>query len=136
MSAVPAVKTDPMADFQAKLRERVREDIRDLLPEAAVAALVQKAINDEFFTERTIEDGSGWNSRTRKAPSLFVEEVVRAAKPIMDAVVKQYIADHPDCVEKVIKDFLDENKLAAATAARLTDMLSSCVMSLQETLRR
>jgi hypothetical protein len=133
---VPAVPTDPMAEFQQKLRERVRNDIRELLPEEAIAALVQKAVNDEFFEKRMVRDGSGWNERQVQRPSLFVEAVIEAAKPIIAEEVRKFIAGRPETVEAVIVDFLDANKLAVATAQQLTGMLSSCVMSLQEALRR
>jgi hypothetical protein len=127
-----AKKIDPMADFQAKLQKRVRDDIRDLLPEDAVAALVKNAVEDEFFKPRMVAEDR-WSS-PKERPSWFVEEVVKAAQPIIQDAVKAAIAAHPAAVEKVIKDFLDENKLAAATAIHLTGMLSAAVYTFQENM--
>lgn len=133
MTDVPAHKPDPMAEFQAQLQERVRNDIRDLLPADAVAALVQRAIDDEFFKPRQVQDGS-WGSRTKEVPSFFVEEVVKAAKPIIEAAVAKFVAEHPEAIEKVIKDFLDTDKLAVATATQLTGMLGAALYDLQQRL--
>jgi hypothetical protein len=129
---VPAVKTDPMADFQAKLQQRVREDIRDLLPEDAVAKLVQQAVEKEFFQPRRVDEGYG---RSSEAPSWFVQEVVKAATPIIRAAVDKCIADNPAAVEKAIADFLGPNRLTILTTDHLTGMLSSAIISLQEQMR-
>lgn len=122
---------DPMADFQTKLRERVRSDIRDLLPEDAVSALVTKAVEEEFFKPRQVYTGYRHEDR----PSWFVEEVTKAATPIIKAAVEKTIKDHPDAIERVIREYLDTNKLAVITTSALTDMLGSAIMSLQDTLR-
>lgn len=132
---VPAKPTDPMAEFQAKLKDRVRDDIRDLLPDDAVAGLVKKAVEDVFFTPRIVK-ATGWSGRDEERPSWFVEEVTKAAEPIIRAAVAKCVADSPQAVEKVISEFLDQNKLAAATAAQLTSMLSGMVMTLQNSLQR
>jgi hypothetical protein len=128
-----AVKTDPMTAFQEQLRERVRNDIRDLLPEDAVAGLVKQAVDAEFFKARRIDEGYG---RWSEKPSWFVEEVVKAAKPIIEAAVQKTVADNPAVVEKAIKEYLDENRLTVAVASRLDAVLSSAIYNLQQTLQR
>lgn len=135
MSDTPAIKTDPMAEFQDKLRARVREDIRDLLPEGAVSALVQKAVEDEFFKPRIIVV-QGYGSRDREAPSWFVEEVVKAAEPIIKAAVEKCIADHPAAVQKAIDDFLGPNMLAVVATQHMTSMLSHAIHQIEQTTQR
>lgn len=131
-----AIKTDPMAEFQAKLQQRVRDDIRELLPEDAVAGLVKKAVEDVFFTPRIIKDPDGWSSRDRQGPSWFVEAVTKAAEPIIRDAVAKCVASHPDAIEKVIKEFLDTNKLAVIATTHLNDIVARAVFDLQEALRR
>lgn len=133
MSTAVAIKLDPMADFQAKLQERVRDDIRNLLPEEAVAALVKKAVEDEFFKPQTVLVNS-WE--TKEVPSKFMAAVVDAAKPIIAEAVAKVVSEHPAAVEKAIKDFLDENRLTIATTDRMTRMLSDMIMTLQQNLSR
>lgn len=133
MSDVPAIKTDPMADFRAKLQQRVRDDIRELLPADAVAALVEDAVKKEFFQPRRVRKDYG---RDEERPSWFVEEVVKAAEPILREAVNKYIAEHPATVDKAIAEFLDQNRLAVTATSKLTDMLAGAIYSLQESLRR
>lgn len=133
--SVPAVTTDPMADFQNKLRERIRNDIRELLPEDAIQSLVKRAIDEEFFKDRIVDDRSYYGG-TRKAPSLFVEEVVKAAKPLITEAIDRFIKEHPDCIEKVMRDYVNENALAIATTVQMTSMLSTMVGRLAEALQR
>lgn len=128
-----AVNPDPMKDFQDKLQARVRDDIRELLPQDAVAGLVKKAVEDVFFTPRK-EKEPGWNGREITRPSWFVEAVTEAAKPIIKEAVEQFVAKHPLKVEQVLKDFLDENKLAVATAKYTNELLAAMIGSLQQAM--
>ncbi len=100
---------DPMVQFQADLTKRIREDIKDLLPEGALLELVKKAVEQEFFQPKIKKDQYG---RVEAAePSWFVKEVVKRAEPLMIRLVTDTFAEHDELIEKVIKNFLDENKL-------------------------
>lgn len=129
-----ARKVDPMEDFKVKLQERVRNDIRDLLPEDAVAALVQKAIEEEFFKPRKIEcDSFG---RSKEAPSWFVSEVVKAAEPMMRQAVSDAIAAHPDMIDKVVRAWADTNKLTIMATERMTGMLGTLISDMSMKLQQ
>lgn len=132
MTAV-AIPVDPMADFQNKLKERVRNDIRDLLPDDAVAALVKKAVEEEFFKPRKIDEGYG---RTKEEPSWFVTEIRKAAEPIIREAVGKVIAESPETVHKVIAEYLDTNKLSVVTAGMLTSLLADAIFNLNSTLQQ
>lgn len=136
MSEVPASKVDPVEAFQDRIKERVRNDIRDMLPDEAVAELVRRAVEEEFFRPRKVEVERGFSSRTEVHPSWFVEEVVKAATPIIKQAVVQAVADRPEVIEKVIGDFLDQNKLAAFVTAHLTDVLSGALFSFSDQVRQ
>lgn len=135
MSQSVASNIDPMKEFQDKLKQRVRDDIRDLLPDDAVAGLIKKAVEDMFFTPR-IETEPGWNGRTVQKPSWFVEAVSVAAKPIIEAAVKRVVDEHPAEVSMVIAEFLDSNKLTVQTTSILTSMLSGAIHDLIVQLQR
>lgn len=119
--------SNPMQDFQDKLKARVRDDIRDLMPEGAVEALVKKAIEDVFFTPRVTHEG-GYNSRRVESPSWFIEAVTKAATPMIDEAVKRCVERNPAAVTKVIEDFIDSNRLAVATTKYLNGMLSDALL--------
>ena len=63
-------KNEPSAidQFQAKVVERLRDDIRDLLPEEVLKELVTRAVEHEFFKPREIYQNS-YSSQPQKAPS-------------------------------------------------------------------
>jgi hypothetical protein len=130
-----ARKVDPMEDFKVKLQERVRNDIRDLLPEDAVAALVQKAIEDEFFKPRKVDTG-GYNGRTEERPSWFVSEVIKAAEPMMRQAVSDAIAAHPDMIDKVVRAWADTNKLTIMATDRMTGMLGTLISDMSMKLQQ
>jgi hypothetical protein len=130
-----ARKIDPMEDFKVKLQERVRNDIRDLLPEDAVAALVQKAIEEEFFKPRKVES-AGYSGRMVEAPSWFVSEVIKAAEPMMRQAVSDAIAAHPDMIDKVVRAWADTNKLTIMATDRMTGMLGTLISDMSMKLQQ
>jgi hypothetical protein len=115
---------DPMQDFQEKLVKRVREDIRELLPDDAINGLIERAVTESFFTETVTQDR--WGGKTRE-PSWFVKEVVKAAEPLLKAAVERYVAAHPAEIEKVIENFLEKNSLTVLTAKMLSDRFFDAV---------
>ena len=135
MSTAVAAPKDPMADFQAKLQERVRNDIRDLLPEDAVAALVQKAIEQEFFKPRQVPTGR-WTGDTKEGPSWFVQEIASAAKPIMEQAVAKFLEEHRDVIDKAVADFLDRQNLAFTIGTQLTSGLNGALFQLSQAIDR
>jgi hypothetical protein len=46
----PSKELAPMESFMAKVKAKLRDDIGGLLPDEAVAHMVEKVIADEFFT--------------------------------------------------------------------------------------
>ena len=120
MSEIARV-TKPMDDFQAQVISRLRDDIRDLLPEAALAELVKRAVDETFFQERKTDRGYG--SYTTR-PSWFVEEVTRAAQPMLERAVRDFIASREDVIKQAIDKFLTQERLSVLMAGRLSELLS------------
>lgn len=133
MSDVSALKIDPMRDFQEKLQARIRDDIAQLLPDDAVADLVKKAVEKTFFEPRVINEGYG---RQTEHPSWFIEAVTKAAEPAIARAVADRLSENNKHVERVINEFLDQNKLTVLVTQHLTSMLSGAIFSLDQTLQR
>jgi len=112
---------DPMQEFQEKLQARVRADIADLLPESAIEALVQKAIDSEFFTEERYNAGSSYHPEWRHRPSAFQRAVTDAARPMIEKEVARIVELKMADIEKAVADAIVPNTiaiLAGAAAAR------------------
>jgi hypothetical protein len=108
MSGEVAVTGNAMQDFQTKLVERLRKDIGELLPEQVLEDLIKKAVTDEFFKTRIIEEG--WNRR-REEPSWFVQAVTEAAKPMLEKQVKKFVKENEEVLQKALADFLTPQNL-------------------------
>ena len=102
---------DPMQQFRDRVKEKLKEDIADLLPDDVLAGMVEQAINEEFFKERVTRNNYG--SETGREPSWFVQEVVKIATPIIKRAINDYLENHRDIIDKALQDFLTEQNLAA-----------------------
>jgi hypothetical protein len=95
--------------FQEKLIGRIREDIRDLMPEEVITGLIERAIQEEFFKPRLVEDGR-WDKRYK--PSEFVEEVIKAAQPILQAAVSDFVSANGDMIKTAVTGLLKKEAVA------------------------
>lgn len=107
---VPVKQTDVVQDFKDKIVSKIREEISSLLPDEAINQLVEKATKDIFFEPRKITE-DGWSGRTKDAPSWFIEEVTKYARPLLEKEVKKYVEDNKEVFEKAMKEFFDQNNL-------------------------
>lgn len=118
-NSVPSVSGDPMQAFRDRVLAKLRADIGDMLPDEALAGLVQQAVQDQFFKTRKEVTGDRWNERTVDKPSWFVEEVGRIATPMIEAHVAAYVKDNREVIAKAVKDFLDAQNLTLLTVAAM-----------------
>lgn len=133
MSNEIAKPIDPMAEFKAKLGERVREDIRNLLPEDAVSALVQEAVRETFFKPRRIDEGYG---RFKETPSWFVEEVAEVAKPLLQKAVGEYVAANKATIETALAAYLSPQNLTLLAVGSLSSDIRAALSDLANAVRQ
>jgi hypothetical protein len=119
------VKTNPMEEFQNKLKEKVRSDIASLLPEEAITELVKKAIEEEFFKRQSINEGSGSWPKWVEKPSLFVQEVIKASEPIMKEEIRKAVEQQRPLLEEGIKQYLAENNLTIIIATAIAQAMQT-----------
>lgn len=114
--------SDPMKDFQEKVSKKVREDIANLLPEEAIKALFDKAIDDIFF-KATPELRNSYNNVTQKAePSWFHKALVESAKPLIEAEIKRRVDEFKPEIEAVVKEHLTQQQLILTSASVVTKL--------------
>jgi hypothetical protein len=105
-----------MSAFRERVLEKLRADLGSLMPEEALAGLVQQAVQDQFFKERRIPQGN--YSADRVEPSWFVAEVAKLTTPMIREQVLAWVAGNKPLLEETIKKFLaDESLLLLAIAA-------------------
>lgn len=99
---------DPLAEFKARVADKLAKDIGEMLPPEALAVMVQQAVEKTFFEDREIHQQYG--SPTFE-PSWFIYEVAKASKPILQKLVADFVAENEDILKKAVTEFLDEKTL-------------------------
>lgn len=121
------IKRDPMKEFQDKVTEKLRDNIRDMLPQDVLDTLVNRAVDETFFKDRVITGRYGNDDRK---PSWFVEQVTRSAQGYIEAEVNKFIDERKDVIDKALSEFLSENKLTVAFATILAGKIENSMMSM------
>lgn len=140
MSTEIAKPSDPMADFQAKLKDRIRTDIAGLLPDEALQKLVEKAIEDEFFKPLRVPkpNRSYYSEETIEAPSWFRAAIVEAAKPLIQKSVDALL-ERPEAaarIKEVTDTYLTPTNLTIVAAASIAAVVGRMGSELQDQIMK
>lgn len=109
----------PMETFMQRVKTKLRDDIGSLLPDEAVSEMVQKVINDEFFTKKTVPKPgrSSYSTDTVEVPTKFQEMVIDACKPIIERQVQEIMLAQAGLIEAQIKEEMDKGIVTLITRA-------------------
>lgn len=101
------VKRDPMQEFKDKVAERLRDQIGDLIPDEALAKMVEDAMQKAFFEGRVTKKWDGYRHSETSEPPWFVSEV----KGLVDARVKEAVINEmnkrAEDLDKIIEERLE-----------------------------
>lgn len=102
--------------FEAKMMDRIRENIGELIPDAALAEMVKRAMRELFFEERVIKNKGYYRDQDQVIP------------PLMHDIVKNLLTEE---VERQIKVWIENNKseVIAALNAVITNGVGMAVVS-------
>jgi hypothetical protein len=96
---------DPTVEFQQKMRERIRANIGDLMPDAALAQIVEKGIHEAFFAPRRVPQNYGAD---KIEPSWFVKFLQDACKSLVEQAVKEWVSRNQEQVLAMAKETLED----------------------------
>lgn len=96
----------PQQQFEEGIKDRIRKDIGDLIPDSVLAQLTEKAIQETFFTKRVIKREYG---REDIKPSWFEETVKSLLEGTMRRHVDDYMEKNGDTLAKVVATTITEN---------------------------
>lgn len=94
--------------FQEKMKERIRAQIGDLMPEEMLKAMVEKAVQEAFFTRPRKNKGTEWHPQWVEEHSFMERTVHELLAPHVTAVAQSWL-DKPEnmaAVERVILESL------------------------------
>ena len=94
----------PQQTFEQKLEERIRQDIGELMPDEALAEVVQRAIEKSFFEEREVDDG---HYRHKTVIPWLVRLANNQLKARVDQQVEKWFVDNEEKVMGFVRQRLD-----------------------------
>ena len=106
----------PVASFQDRLKERIRESIGELLSDDDLSTIVQRGIDEVFFQERRIP--APRYGHVSYEPPLIHEIVKEVLTARMIVAVDSWLRSHEEEVEAAITETVE----AGAGAAMLQGM--------------
>jgi hypothetical protein len=104
-----STELEKATDFQTRMFEKIREQMGELLTDAELKQIVEKAM-DKAFTERvqTHRVGRYGSQEVFEVEAPFVGMVRDLLAPSVHKVVAGWLTAHPDEVKKIIDDALKD----------------------------
>lgn len=117
MNQVPTV--NPQQQFEEAIKNRIRADIGDLIPDEVLAGLVEKAIQSMFFTKKVEKKQYGNDIHY---PSWFEDEIERCIRGQIQKTVEAYFEKHGDKISQAVSE-----ELVTAVPKLAADFLVSSI---------
>lgn len=94
--------------FQNRLRERIKGDIGELMPDEVVKEMIARVLDDEFMKPRKISKGMDYLGRDEfeNAPPLMLEFIRPQIEGIIVRCVQEYFAANPGALEAKIDELI------------------------------
>ena len=117
--AVVAKPDDPAKEFERWVIEKIRTDIGSLIPDAVLAELAQKAIQETFFTPTWVPNpdrGYGRPDRVQTGPSWFQTAIHETIVPLLKTEAARAVETHKELIAAAVAEELTRDKLLAAVS--------------------
>jgi hypothetical protein len=122
--------------FQERMKERIRESIGELLTDEELKQMIDRTMEEIFFTSRVVDDGR-WHKRT--VPPLLHEIVEGLVKPRVTACVEEYVKEHAEEIARLTHAALTENlgeTIVRGFARAFSSPLMNMTFEMQEAVKR
>lgn len=117
MTALTAQQT-----FEERMKERIRDSIGELMPDAALAEIVKRATEQAFFKPRELERRDAYYGGRPETKEPWITEFVRGelSKQVGEAV-KAWMKENDARIQEAVNAALGENIMdTLASAVRQT----------------
>lgn len=92
--------------FEERMMDRIKESVADLITDDELKKIIEKGVEKAFFEPRTGTDR--WGNRSANEPSLVEQMVKKELEGRMEKAVQNWIAEHPDKLEYVMKSVMEQ----------------------------
>lgn len=141
MSTAVTAALTPQQQFEENIKDRLRKDVGSLLPDDVLAKLVEKSVQEIFFTRTVEKDRYGYVQKDE--PSWFTKEVDRQLKGSIAAALTNYFEQNKEAISKLVVEHIVAKTpqvlasiIVGAFLAKSHDMIQqSMTTSLEEKLR-
>lgn len=106
-----AAVVDPNVEFQRVMKDRIRANIGELMPDAALAKIVEQGIQDAFFASRRVPQNYGAD---KIESPWFVKFLQDECKSLVEQAVKEWVSQNQDKVLAMAKETLEDGVTQAA----------------------
>jgi hypothetical protein len=126
-----------MSEFEAKLKDRIRTDIAELIPDEVLAEMIKAVINEQFFKPReTCENPNApiYQQRWKESPPWLLEVVQPLIKTQIDAHVTGWAQENSEKIAEMVRAEIGESG-EKAIARAISSVFSSAFVSLEMNIR-
>ncbi len=116
--------------FEAKMKDRIRDSIGELITDKELSELVRKSVDQVFFAPTEI--GTIYNRK--EGPSLLNGLIAKLLTPQVREAIQQYINDHPDEVIEAVKEAISAG-MGNALLSALNSQFQSHLFNLETNIQ-
>ena len=124
--------TTPLT-FEQKMANKIKESIGDLLSDEDLTKLVNRGLEEAFFTERPNPHYHYNNNQPRTIEPLIHDIVRQTLQPAMNEAVKKYLEENQEHVMVLVNKTVQEGAGQALIKA-LDSMFSGTLISMQASI--
>lgn len=107
----------PQQKFEEKIKESIRDKIGELLPDEALAEIVQKGIKQAFTDPKVTTIHSGYSSQIKTEEPWLVTHLREFAKERVREWADKWIVEHPEEFKKSVDAVLKKNAFEMLSTA-------------------
>ena len=126
-----------LSDFETKLKDRIREDIAELIPDEVLAEMIQKTINEQFMRTRKIcenPESPSYHQRWKDSPPWLFEVIQPLIKDQIDAHVTGWAQENSDKIAEMVRTEIGESG-EKAIAKAISSVFASAFIGLEMSIR-
>jgi hypothetical protein len=118
------------AEFQEKMKERMRAAMGDLMPNEVLAGIVARGIDEAFFKPNVTKDYYG---RDERHPSWLVQFIAKETKDQVAKAVEEWVKSNQYAFSMAVDETLKKG-LASAIVSAFDSMLFIAFQTLKDNI--
>jgi hypothetical protein len=111
MSNLQVTQEDPIQRFQNSVKDKIKANIADALPDDVIAALFQRSVDEQFFKPVEKKDNYGYSRGVE--PSWFMQEVKVLAEETIKTKTAEWFDNNKCVVDKAMETLLKPEVLTS-----------------------